>query len=639
MGSSVLSIGVTGLNAAQMGLVTAGHNIANAATPGFSRQQIVQSTNIAQLTGSGYLGQGTSVDTVRRVYNQFLASQVMSAETTAAQLDAYANEIQQIDNLLADPSAGLSPALQAFFRGVADVAASPASIPSRQSMLSAATALTTRFQSIDSRLAEVREGVNSQLTSAIGEINSIAGQIASLNNRIVLAQAAGQNTPPNDLLDQRDRLLGELNQLVRTSTSVQDDGSINVFVGNGQPMVVGAQSFELRAAQDLFDPTRITVGYVTSAGTVRLQESLLAGGKLGGLLAFRNETLDPAQSALGRVALGLATTFNAQHQLGQDLTGALGGAFFSVPSALALASSQNNGTASASATITDVARLTTSDYLLSYDGANYSLRRLSDNVSWSGASVAALNTAIAGEGFSVSLTAGIAPGDAFKILPTRVGARDIGLAIADVRSIAAAAPVRTAAPLSNTGTATISAGTVNPPPPANANLQNTVTITFTGAGTFDVVDNTTSTTLASGVAYTSGADISYNGWTIQITGVPAAGDQFTVSANSGGVSDNRNALLLGQLQTRNLLVGGSASYQSAYSQLVSDVGNKAREIQVTLTAQENLVKQASDAQQAMSGVNLDEEAANLIRYQQAYQASAKVIAIASKLFDTLLELG
>jgi flagellar hook-associated protein 1 FlgK len=639
MGNSVLSIGVTGLNAAQMGLVTTGHNIANAATPGFSRQQIVQSTNIAQLTGSGYLGQGTSVDTVRRVYNQFLASQVMGAETTAAQLDAYSGEIQQIDNLLADPSAGLSPALQAFFRGVADVAANPASIPSRQSMLSAATALTTRLQSLDSRLAEVREGVNSQLTSAIGEINSIAGRIASLNNRIVLAQSAGQNTPPNDLLDQRDRLLGELNKLVRTATSVQDDGSINVFVGNGQPMVVGAQSYQLAAVQDPFDPTRITVGYVTTTGTVRLQESLLSGGTLGGLLAFRNETLDPAQNALGRVALGLAATFNAQHQLGQDLTGALGGDFFRTPAPLVLASSQNSGTASVGATVTDVGRLTTSDYLLSYDGANYTLRRLSDNTSWSGVSVAALNTAIAGEGFSVSLTAGIAAGDAFKILPTRAGARDIGVAVADVRSIAAAAPIRTAAPLSNTGTATVSAGTVDGPPPANANLQHTVTLTFTGAGTFDVVDNTAGTTLASGVAYSSGADISYNGWTIQITGVPAAGDQFTVGANSGGVADNRNALLLGQLQTRNLLAGGSASYQSAYSQLVSAVGNKAREIQVTLTAQQNLVKQASDAQQAMSGVNLDEEAANLIRYQQAYQASAKVIAIASKLFDTLLELG
>lgn len=649
MGSSVLSIGVSGLNAAQMGLSVAGHNIANAATPGFSRQSIVQGTNIAVQSGSGYLGQGTNVQTVKRVYSDFLAKQVMSASTTAAELDTYSREIQQIDNLLADPSSGLSPALQTFFRGVADVAANPESLAARQSMLSSAHALVGRFQSLDSRLQDVRAGVDSQLAAAMGEANSVAGQIAVLNNRIVVAQAGNVHTPPNDLLDQRDRLLGELNQIVRTTTSTDTDGSVNVFIGNGQPLVVGSQSYRLEPAPDVFDPTRITVGYASPAGSVRLQESLVTGGKLGGLLAFRSEVLDSAQNALGRVAMGLSERFNEQHGLGQDLMGALGGTFFTSGQPLALASSQNGGGGVLSAIVTDASLLTTSEYRLSYDGANYALRRESDGQSWAGASIAALNAGIAGEGLSLTLAGAPAAGDYFRILPTRTGARDIGLAITDPRAIAAAAPIRTSAPLTNTGTASISAGSVS-------SVTNLATLPFTlqydaGTGAFSgfppalpvtvVETDGTTTNYAAGapVTYASGATVTVGSMSFVITGQPGDQDQFTVEPNAGGVGDNRNALLLGGLQTANSLAGGTANFQSVYSQLVSEVGNKAREVDVTLVAQENLVKQASDAQSGMSGVNLDEEAANLIRYQQAYQAAAKVIQIASRLFDTLLELG
>ncbi len=212
------------------------------------------------------------------------------------------------------------------------------------------------------------------------------------------------------------------------------------------------------------------------------------------------------------------------------------------------------------------------------------------------------------------------------------------MALTDARSIAAAAPIRTAASNGNSGTGAISAGSVNAPPPVNANLTQTVTITFNNPPTtFDVAG--TGTGNPAGVAYTAGGSISYNGWTVQIGGTPAAGDVFTISANSAGVADNRNALLLAGLQTGKTLAGGTASYQSAYAQIVSDVGNKTREIQVTATAQESVVKQAEEAQQSLSGVNLDEEAANLLRYQQAYQASGKMIEIADKLFNTLLELG
>lgn len=639
MGTSIFNIGVSGLAAAQAGLLTTGHNISNASTPGFNRQQIVQSTNTPQFTGAGYFGQGTNVATVKRIYSQFLAGQALTAQTRLSELNAYADQIRQIDGLLADPGAGLSSALNDFFRGVHEVAANPASIPARQSLLSMAQALAGRFHGVDGRLNEIRDGVDTQLASTIADINSYSTQIAQLNQRIILAQAAGPGQPANDLLDQRDQLVAQLNQQVRVTTMTESDGSMSVFVGNGQAVVIGAQSFGLTAMQSGEDASRMTVGItLPGGGSATLPEAMLTGGTLGGLLAFRRESLDTAQNALGRIALGLAETFNAQHRLGQDLTGALGGNFFAAPSPQVLYPNTplNGGSAVIGVGVANAGSLTASDYRLTADGGgNYTLVRLSDNATIFAAS--ALPQTV--EGLTLSLSSGAAnAGDTFLIQPTRAAAAGIDVALTDARSIAAAAPIRTAASLSNTGTGAISAGSVNGPPPVNANLQQPVTITFGNPPTtFNV--NGTGTGNPANVAFTAGGSISYNGWTLQISGTPAAGDVFTVSANSAGVSDNRNALLLAGLQTGKTLAGGTASYQSAYAQIVSDVGNKTREIQVTATAQESILKQAQDAQQSMSGVNLDEEAANLLRYQQAYQASGKMIEIAGKLFDTLLSMG
>ena len=643
----IFSVGVSGLTAAQAGIFTASHNIANASTPGFSRQVIVQGTNIASVTAGGYQGQGAHVQTIKRIYDQLLGRQALNSEAGATEMDSYLAQIQQIDNLLADPSAGLSPALSNFFKGVQDVAANPSSIPGRQSMLSAAQALVSRFQALDQRLSEIRDGVNQQLSAQITQINAFSSQIADINQTILLALAVRPNQPPNDLLDQRDQMLKDLNKLARVSTVVQTDGSFSVFIGNGQPLVVGNQTYQLRAVQALDEPERLTVGAVGAGGaTLILPESQITGGSLGGVLHFRSETLDAAQNALGRIALTLAQNFNDQHKLGQDLSGTLGQDFFKAPTLLAPKVQPNTlnagtGAPTASIDVTKIDQLTSSDYRLGYDGANFTLIRLSDNVSTSITTVPQLV-----DGLSIDTSTWTAPaaGDSFQIQPTRGGARNIALALSDTRLIAAAAPIRTASAVTNSGTASVSAGTVNTPPPPNANLQNKVTISFTSATTYDVLDVTAAATLASAVAYTAGANITYNGWTMQISGNPAAGDVFTVEANASGVADNRNAALLGALQARSTMLAGAASpatasYQSAYSQLVSAVGSKASEVEAIGAAQQGLADRANEALQSISGVNLDEEAASLLRYQQAYQASAKVLEIASKLFNEILALG
>lgn len=547
MATSILSIGQTALAAAQVGLSTTGHNIANAATPGYNRQVVIQGAAQPQNFGVGFLGQGTEVASIKRVYNEYLVAQERTAQTSKTGLDSYYSQIKQIDNLLADPVAGLSPAMQDFFSGIQDMASNPGSIPARQAALSSAESLASRFQSLSGRLNEIDQGVNSQITSSVNVINTYAEQIATLNDTIGRLQR-GTGQPANDLLDQRDQLILDLNKEIKATVVKQDNGDYNVFIGNGQPLVVGVKTSQLTTMASPTDPQKIEVAYVTSSGPTMVGASSLVGGKLGGLVAFRSQTLEPAQASLDSLASGLAASFNAQHQLGQDIDGNPGGNFFSA-----------------------------------------------------------------------------------------TGASDFSVAITDPRLIAVAAPVRTAAGNANTGTGSITAGSVNPSLPLDINLKQPVTITFTSATTFDVVGTGTSNPI--GLTYTPGGTITYNGWSMAVSGAPAIGDTFTVGPNTGGVGDNRNALLLGGLQTSNTMNGGTTTFQGAYSQIVSQIGNKTRELDVTSSAAGKMLTETTLSIQNESGVNLDEEATNLLRYQQAYQAAGKVMQIASEMFDVLLSLG
>lgn len=645
--AGIYGIGVQALNAAQLSLLTAQHNIANVNNPGFRRQQVVQSTNFALPSSAGYVGQGAQVETIRRLYNNFLDEQVLGASSQSEFYNAYYGAIKQIDSILADPNAGLSPAIQDFFRGVNAVANDPASVPGRQALLSGAEALVSRFQSISSRLETIRNGVDTQLESIVANINSYGAQIADMNQKIVTAQSlVGQ--PPNDLLDQRDQLIAKLNEQVRVSTVKQDDGSYNIFIGSGQSLVVGVSTFTLAVQDDPADLEQKNIVYSQGGNFIKIpQASLENGGVLGGLLSFRRNTLEGAQNALGRVSIALAQTVNNQNQLGQDLNGALGGNLFSLASTspTIYPNSGNSGTALFTATLSSGAAgaLTTSNYNLVYSSAssNYTLTRVADGTQ---TVISSLPSTV--DGVTIALSSGTpATGDRWLLLPTRFGARDISVATSDPNKIAAAAPIRTARNTTNTGNASINLGSVNTAsqPPLNANLQNSVTITFTSASTFNVNDTTLGSSLATGVAYTAGGAITYNGWTVAISGVPATSDTFTIATNTGGIGDNRNALALAALQTSNKLANNTSgtpttTYQGAYAQLASIVGNKTRENQVNSASQQTLLNDTRKTEQQLSGVNLDEEAANLLRFQQAYQAAAKMVQVGATLFDTILAI-
>ncbi len=643
MGSGIYGIGVSALKVAQAGMSVTTHNIANANTPGYSRQEILQAAMLPQDTGSGFFGQGADVVAVKRIYSEFLGAQLAEAQTRSSNLNTQFDLATQVSNLLGDPNGGLSTSLQDFFSAANAVADAPESVAARQTLLGSGQSLSNRLQTLDARLTEIRNGLNGQINSSITLVNSYAKQVAALNDTIVRAQAqTGQSQVPNDLLDQRDQLLNQLSQEVRVTSMKQPDGSLDVFIGTGQSLVIGNMAATLQAVPSLTDQSALEVVYVNNNGVVRIQQSALQGGNLGGYLAFRQDVLDPAQNALGRIAIGVADTFNQQHQQGTDLNGALGGAFFSAGMPQVAAASSNVGNATLSASISDSAALNGADFDLRFDGSNYTLFNTATNVAVQSFTPAQLATpqTVNGTGLTLQLTAGSVAdvaGDSYRIRPTVNGARDFALAIADPARVAAANPVRSNAPLANLGNADIAQPVVSGGLPLDANLQQPILITFDTPPTTYTVSGTGAP--AGAQPYVDGATITINGWSTKITGTPVAGDTFSVSANSNASTDGANMLKLAQLQTANLLDNGTTSYQGAYGQLIAKVGSQTRELDVTSQAQASMLAQISRAQQSESGVNLDEEAANLLKYQQAYQAAAKAMSIAQTMFDSLLQLG
>lgn len=636
MSNSMFYTGLSGLNVAQAALVTTGHNTANVNTPGYSRQSAqTASAGGVNMVGIGFFGSGAKVVDVSRSYDQYLASQLNQAQSANQALTTYYTQISQIDNLLANQQAGLAPQLQTLFTHVQAVANTPADPAARQQLISSSQALANQFRTMDQYLTDLNASVNDQVAGSVNQINTYAEQIASLNKQVAMLTNGTGGQAPNDLLDQRDQLVSELGKLVGTKIVVQDGGQYNVFIGNGQTLVLGDKATRLAAVGSASDPGRTTLAAVNAAGNaVVLQESVIAGGSLGGLLQFRNETLASSQNALGRMAIVLADTFNAQQRLGVDLNGVLGGDFFSLAVPGVIPNSRNTGSLDLTASFSESSLLTTSDYRLNVKAdLTFSVTRLSDNKVFSSADLSASVPANSFDGVTLAFSGVAAAGDSFLIQPTRTGARDLTVLVSDPAKVAAASPVITGNTAGNQGRGVISAGSVDKSYPASP-LAGTVTLTYDSA-----------TNLLSGfpdgstLSYSAGQAITFNGITVNISGAPANGDTFTIAKNTGGVSDGSNALLLGALQNKKTIGGGSASFNDAYGQLVSTVGNKARQVQIANTAQTSLSTQIRAFQQSVSGVNQDEETANLLMYQQMYQANAKVIQTASTMFDAVLGIS
>jgi flagellar hook-associated protein 1 FlgK len=560
MAGGLLGIAASGLLAAQRALATTGHNISNANTEGYSRQRVDLSERDPTLTSGGYIGNGVNIDSVSRSYDSFLNTQMRTSLSGSGAADAYAEMASRIDSTLGDKSSGLASPLQSFFDAAQAVADDPSAIAARQVMLTQADSLAQRFNTLNTQFDTLRSQAQQTLSSDVDEVNTLASGIASLNTQIVNATSIANGQPPNDLLDQRNLLLEKLSGKVDTSVLSQKDGSINVFIGNGQSLVMGSASNKLQVQASAYDGRVQDIAIQTGdQGSIVITQSL-TGGEMGGLLKFGQEVLDPAQNSLGRIAAGLGLAVNAQHVQGTDLKGNPGGNFFTDPTTpldswfpkqgntgdAQVSVAFDNTAATATTAANGPAQLTASDYRLDFDSAGQAvLTRLSDNTHFTDNPTGSGN--FQADGLKIGIATGTAAaGDSFLIKPFSTAAGTLKPAINDPNQIAAAGPEPT------------------------------------------------------------------------------------------GPGDNTNARALANLQTTKGLLDNKATFQGAYTQLVGESGVKSRAAKLDSTAQENLLNQVTQSRESVSGVNLDEEAANLVRFQQAYQASAQLIPALTSTFEALL---
>lgn len=712
--ADLLSIGLSGLAASKTQLSITGHNITNVNTPGYSRQDATQATRSPQFSGAGYIGSGTTLVEVRRSYSEFLTSQLRSSTSLSADVEAYKSQINQLDSLLAGTTTGITPSLQKFFSALQTAAEDPANIPARQLVLAEAEGLARRFNTVYDRLSEQNNFTNKQMSAVTDQVNRLAGSIGSLNEAIAIAAANGKQ--PNDLLDARDEAVRQLSGYIGVTVVPQDDKSFNIFIGSGQPLVVGSTVARLEVVPGQGDPNRHEVQFI-SGGSRQGITSQITGGELGGLIRYREEVLDSTMNSLGRLALAVSDQVNTQLGQGLDLKGQVGSALFGNYNDPALARLRVNAFAGNSnaqpvLNITNTSQLSTSDYLMEYDGSSYKIRRLSDNQLMTATENPAGTLSITDkngrdQGFQVVLgNPPPAPGDKFSLQPTRRGASDIKATLDQADQLAFAAPIRAESKLQNRGTGVIGQPSlVAGPSPIS---RDALAVANLSLGANLSADGKTYTlgALPTGWSYVAkggdpivpqrsangdliepladqdgnplarvldddGQPLEVNGqpvvapamtmgnsntvrlayaaadgetyrFELSMSGRPMAGDEFALAFNQNGVSDNRNALKLVDLQSKQTvgvtagIAGSGFSFTDGYGELVERVGTLTAQARMDSEATGAILKQATDNRDSLSAVNLDEEAANLIKFEQYYNASAQIIQVARSLFDTLI---
>jgi flagellar hook-associated protein 1 FlgK len=622
--TDLLRIGLTALLAQQRALATTSNNIANASTPGYSRQRIELIERPVERLGNEMIGTGVQIALNRRLTDDIIADQLRTAAGGFRRAEALSELAASLDEMMAGDT-GLNSTLQSLVNAMQDVASNPSSTASRQTFLAEARNLVSRFSAMDQRFNQLTEETRARLTATTAEISSLGASIAEVNRQILDAGVAtGRNAPP-DLLDQRDRLLEQLAGLVQVDTALQRDGTMSVFIGSGQTLVLGTTSSALAVTPGNLDPVQPQIVLRGAGPDVNITRAL-SGGELGGLLDFNRELLAPTRAELGRIAVGLVDTINAAHRNGMDMTGALGGNLLSVGAPQVFAGAANAGTGGAAVTITGVAALQPTNYQLSWNGAAYTLQRTDTGavVTMTGAGTVA--SPFVADGISIVVSGAPAAGDQFLLKPLEHVPGTLQLTVTDPSRVAAAAPTRTSAPLTNTGNASISAGQVIDV--TNPALLTTSTIQFINATTYSING-------AGSFAYTAGANIDINGTRVQLTGTPAAGDQFVIQANTGGVGDNRNALAIVARLGQSVFNGG-LTLPAAASGLVTGIGARTAEANNQRDAQSTVFEQTQQRLDSVRGVNLDEEAADMLKFEQLYSAAARTMAVASTMFDTLL---
>lgn len=624
--SGLFAIGTSALQAAYAQIQTTGHNIANVDTPGYTRQRAELATASPLYTGSGFVGRGVDVVTVARLYDRFLTGQVQSGTAMAAADAARASLTGQLESLLGRESASLGVAMDGFRFALADLVDRPADASARAVVLGRAQALAERFQISSAGIESIAGEVEAQLADGVARLNGLLEGIAAANEAIARSSASAQ--PPNDLLDRRDALIAEASALMQMTVRDNPDGTVSLFGAGGHGLVVGSAVARLALDRDSLDPQRSQLVLQTSGNAIPVSSALIGGGQIAGLLRFRDTDLVSARNALGQLAGAIAGAYNAAHAQGVDSTGAPGADLFAIGAPRAGAAEGNGGSAVFSVEVADASALLASDHVLAWDGAAWTITRLSD-----GRQTAVSSWPVDLDGLRIDATGG-APvaGDRFLLRSASVMAAGFASAITSVQGLATGLAVTPVTGSANGGDVRAESFAVLA---SNPGTGAPVTITFDGAGSYSVSGAGTGD--PSGLPYAPGSTISYNGWSLTLAGTPAAGDTITIVPVDEPSMDNRNARIMLGLGDLRLVDGHS--FTDAWAAILADVGQRSQAAQSAADLSRSMLVDARASLGSVSGVNLDEEAARLLQFQQSYQAAAKVIAAAQSVFDTLLGIA
>ena len=641
---SILNIGSQALQANLVALQTAGNNIANLNTPGYSRQKVILQTVPGQYSGGGYIGKGVSVQTIQRNFDAFLTRQATLASTTQAADVTRSDYLSQLGEIFQGGTTGLGASVNDMLNALSDVASAPTDLTARTVVMTRVDETARRMRAASQSLDDLQSGISQSLGEKVSAINTLAQNIADVNGQISRAQGNGQ--PPNDLLDKRDQLIRDLNQYVQTTSIAADDGTVGVIIAGSQSLVLGTDAAPITLVRDEFgDPLKSKLAITRNGVAVALDENNLGGGAVSGLLRFQNNDLAEGRNLLGRLTLAVTTSMNDQHKLGLDLDGNVGGNLFT-PTDLSTTSNiyQVVGQASAaslSMAISDVTQFAASDYELTFTSpTNISIKRTSDSLvrTFTASPITIDGLTISDANFGAAAT-----GDRFLLKPFSTSASNIAREFSTPRALAVASPIAAKLSPTNKGSlalANLSAKTVAST--AGAPIDN-YSVTFTvaaGVTTYDIIDTTTATTVATGQPYVSGSPIAYTpagspGFSLTLTGAPANTDTVTIGQNAYASLSGGNAKAMMELRDKPMFDG--AALTDGYAGLISQIGIRAQSAGYSAQVSTNIAVNAEKSRAGVSGVNLDEEAAKLLQYQQAYQASAKMIQIAQNIFDTLIQ--
>ncbi|MDP3822593.1 MAG: flagellar hook-associated protein FlgK [Burkholderiales bacterium] len=642
--SGLLSVGKSAMFASYAALQTTGNNIANANTAGYSRQSVQLADAAGQFSGSGFFGKGVNVVTVQRAYNELLTVQAGAASSVAAADSARLDKLTQLEGVFPIGSNGIGAAAGSLLNAFVDISSNPTDSSARQVALSSAQELASRFRNAGEQLSSLQSGVMLDMRSAVTAVNSLAQQVGRLNEQISALKGTGQ--PPNNLLDERDRIVSDIGKLINVTTQPAEDGSLGVFIGAGQNLVLGSVVNSLKIVSDTFDPAKAQVALRDGAADRLISASSFSGGAISGLLRFQNEDLSEANRLLGQMATAITGALNQQQSLGLDLgqPAGRGAPMLSISGARVLSSWSNAGNAQLSAAVSDPAQVQASDYELLFDGANYSITRQPDGqpVTGSPFTPALLAAGVNIDGLTIQLSAGTAQnGDRFLVQPAATAAQNMRLVLTDPRGLAAASPFTGSAGVDNRGTAAVASVLATGGASVPSLSAGFVFTSDTGDYNWTLDDGTTVTTGTG--SWTPGSPITLGGFAMSLDGVPRSGDTLRVASTVSPAGNNGNALAFVKLG-ETALVGRSATQTGmnitdAYASALASVGVR---VQGGTMASKISTVLADDAETARSnevGVNLDEEAARLIQYQQSYQAAAKILQVAQTIFQTLLQTG